>query len=371
MNYIFYQTKTKFSNTGDALINRSLIERLRNYGTLFANCTKDIPENFIKELGIEENERIEANSEFEFVKIIIKYAIKAHKEKGKVFIFSGLGDSFGGNKKAIIRNYIATLIFMIYRLFGVKIIRIGRSIGPITRSMAISEKVRSTFVNYYYVRDTASLKKCKDIGIKKSDLCPDMSWLYSANEKSNINDNNIIMINLRNSIFDDVDDKYVKNLIQKCKEVVQYFDKALNNKMEIILTYQVDEDREFEELIYNELKNDYKISMVSEKLSLKSAEKFYSKTIFNISNRMHSLLFSFKYGSLPIALIDTNNHVKIAATFKDCGLEELMIDLYNEKYEEKINNIIKNKGELFKKIKYCENNNRKKIIEILNNIFEK
>ena len=25
LNYIFYQTKTKFSNTGDALINKSLI----------------------------------------------------------------------------------------------------------------------------------------------------------------------------------------------------------------------------------------------------------------------------------------------------------------------------------------------------------
>lgn len=48
MNTIYYQTKTKFNNTGDALINKALIEMLRNYGQLKCNCSKEIPEYLLR-----------------------------------------------------------------------------------------------------------------------------------------------------------------------------------------------------------------------------------------------------------------------------------------------------------------------------------
>ena len=85
MNIIYYQTKTKFINTGDALINKALLSVLRNYGNLKCNCSKDIPESFIQELGIKESERIVAESELGFVLGILKDGIESHKKNNKVF----------------------------------------------------------------------------------------------------------------------------------------------------------------------------------------------------------------------------------------------------------------------------------------------
>ena len=81
MNYIFYQTKTKFINTGDALINKALLDTLREYGKLQCNCSKEIPQDFIEEIGIKEGEKkgkIEGKKEgiLETKKEIIKQMLK-------------------------------------------------------------------------------------------------------------------------------------------------------------------------------------------------------------------------------------------------------------------------------------------------------
>lgn len=135
MNYIYYQTKTLFSNTGDVLINRSLITTLRTYGIIRANCASNIPSSFIEALGVRKEEKIEANSEWAFLLHIFKTAVTGNR----VYIISGLGHISGGGVKRIVRNIAACLVFMIYRLLRVNIVRIGFSIGNITKGLAFTE----------------------------------------------------------------------------------------------------------------------------------------------------------------------------------------------------------------------------------------
>lgn len=370
MNYIFYQTKTMFSNTGDALINKSLISKLREYGKLYANCSPSIPSSFIEQLGITTEEQIKTNNEIFFALRIYKIALLNIFTTNNVFIFSGLGHTYGDSFKKILRNLIAGLLFPIYRMLGIHIIRIGLSIGPISKGLAITEFIRSLFVSKYYVRDTMSLKLCHDIGIKKAQLCPDMSWLYKMNEARIPNNSNIVILNLRNSTFDEfISSNYINTLIRKCKILLHTIKKEIPN-LEIIITYQVADDRDFCIMLNEELKKYFQVTFVDKQMNLTDVEYYYGKSIFNISNRMHSLLLGYKFGSLPIALLDRKEHTKISSTFEDCNLPEFLFDIYSSENDlrNQMSKMIRNKNNYYSKLISAEKKQQKLIIQILDSI---
>lgn len=370
MNYIYYQTKTKFINTGDALINKALLDTLREYGKLQCNCSKEIPDFFINELGIKNDEKIYANSELKFVLTILKRAITKKKEN-KIYIFSGLGHNFGGSPKKIIRNLITGLIiFPIYRLFGVRITRIGMSIGPITKALGISERIRSWTINYYLVRDEKSLKLCHEIGIKKAKLCPDLSWLYLKNKKREISldKDNSIIICLRDSMFDTEDITYREKLLNKLDELLKKMNEK--EKIKLLFMYQVEEDKDFTFELYNRYSSIYDCKLEEKQIRLSNAKKYYSNYKFNISNRMHSILFGYKYGSMPIVLTDLKRHTKISQTLVDNDIEEIAFDI-NAESNNKLDNLYIDYTDIMKKIYKVEKNNQEKIIEELNDILKK
>lgn len=369
MNHIFYQTKTKYSNTGDALINNALIGALRKYGHIYANCSKDVPEKFLKDLGIKPDEKINFDSEFAFIKAVVKRARKGKKNGDKVYVFSGPGDMYGGGIKLVIRNLVSGLIFPVFRIFGVTIVRIGRSVGPISALMAFSEKIRSIFLSHYYVRDTKSFERCKKRHIKKVKICPDMSWIYHSEHDAKINNTYTVMLNLRNSIFDDTEDSFIDATILGCEKVLEELNACMDNKMKLCVAYQIDEDEHFSKIIYERFKDKYPTEYIDHRMNLNELEKYYGNVDFHISNRMHSLLVGYKYGSLPIALIDTKVHTKISATFSDCNLQELMIDIYDGNIENQVVFLYNNLEDLLRKLIACEKDNQTKIDETLDFIF--
>ena len=350
------------------MINKALLDTLRNFGQLKCNCSKEIPDYFIKELGIQDSERIDSESELGFVLGILKDAKNSKKNNSKVFIVSGLGHNSGGSPKKCIRNIIASLIFIVYRAFGVKTIRIGTSIGPITKLLAVTENFRGKFIDYYYVRDTKSLKLCHDIGIKNAKLCPDMSWLYDLNGKRELLKNNNICVNLKSTVVSssDGEDKYYQQkMVETCGKILE---KLYSEGSTVYFCYQVLEDKDYCSYVYSQFKDKYNCQLIEEQMRLDNAEDIYAKCAYNISNRMHSLLLGYKYGSLPIALIDQEKHTKIQQTMVDSNIEELSIDVYNSKPEQ-IDNIIANKERLAEMVFKAEKDRQEEIIDVLKNIF--
>lgn len=366
MNYIFYQTKTQFSNAGDALINRELIGLLRHYGKIHANCGKNIPGEFVKSLDIKDEEKIETSSVGWFL-FILKCAFVSKFKKDKVFIFSGLGDAHGGRIKAVVKNYVASLVLLIYRIFGVRIVRIGRSYGKLTKAMEISERFRSLFVTDCYVRDTQSLEYCKKIGLKKVNLCPDMSWLL-RHKVEQLNKNKAIFLTFKGSTYNNTDAEYEEAVITQCNHMLSFFRQVYGEALKVYVGYQVKADKQLCHKIYEQFHAEYNMIFMEEQMKLDTMDKVYSKVDFHISNRMHSLLFGYKYGSLPIALIDTNKHIKIVATYRDCGLENLMVDVFNDEFSKKAEKIVENKEEEFNKLIKCEDEQVQKIISVIEDI---
>lgn len=372
MNYIFYQTKTKFSNTGDALINKAFIDVLRNYGSLKCNCSKDISNEFIKELGIRESEKLICDNEISFSIAILKKAIKTFFKKDKVFLFSGLGHIYSTkkDKSKIVKNIFAGFIFFIYRMFGIKIIRIGFTIGPISNGLAISEFLRSIFISDYYVRDTQSLELCHKIGIKKAKLCPDLSWVYLMGTNRILNIKKNIAINLKCSVLSEKDDNYINNIISRCEQILNLIQKNYNEDIKITFMYQVAEDKEFCIKLYNHFKDMYQCEYIDKQMDLSDAKKYFQNISINISNRMHSLLLGYKYGALPLALVDIKNHIKISQTFKDCKIDDLLVDVYG-KDDKEIIYILENVQSEFNNLIEVEKLKQKEIKKVLEEIINK
>ncbi|MBQ8611100.1 MAG: polysaccharide pyruvyl transferase family protein [Oscillospiraceae bacterium] len=370
MDHIFYQTKTYFSNTGDVLINSALIEALRAYGAVHANCSDDIPQYFLDALGIRPSERVSSNKETDFIASVLSCAMKSRKNGDRVFVFSGPGDMYGGGLKLVMRNLASALVFPLFRLYGVHIVRIGRSVGPISKLMAFSERVRCAFLTHYYVRDSWSLARCRKHGMKKVKQCPDLSWLYDSDHAKRVNTTNTVMVNLRNSIFDEQDAAFVEDTLQKCEELLCALNEYLGGKMKVCVAYQIAEDKAFSRVVYNRLSDRFDVQYIEQQLRLDEFEEYYGAVDYHITNRMHSLLAGYKYGSLPIALIDTKKHVKIAATFFDCSLTELMIDIHERESGKVVQRLAANREELLQRIFDCEKKQTEEMKRILDGIFE-
>jgi len=130
----------------------------------------------------------------------------------------------------------------------------------------------------------------------------------------------------------------------------------------------VREDKDFAEFVSSKLREKYNVHFEKEQMSLITAEDYYGGSLFTISNRMHSLLFAYKFDSLPIALIDKTEHIKITSTFIDAEIEDLICDI-QDTGEFYIDKIIKNRDEYLKQIKTVENFNQTIIKKILDEIF--
>ena len=367
MNIIYYQTKTQFENTGDVLINNALIHELRKYGKLRCNCSQQIPDEFINELEINDEEKMYCKNDVSFSLKILKNAVKEKKKGNRIYVISGLGHQYGGNFKTNIKIIISAIIFMIFKLFGIKIIKIGSSIGPVTKGMAVAERFRSNFIDAYYVRDTKSYQLCQEIKINKAKLCPDMSWIYLNHHKSQLNDNNIVTVNLRKSILNENDEEYQKKLIETTDIALNEISKSIKN-MRVFFVYQVRRDEEFARTCYEYFKNKYDCYFNERQILLSNAQTIYSESVFNISSRLHSLLLGYKYGALPIAIINKEKHIKISQTFIDCKIDDLIFDI-NERDIHNLDSVIQNKNERFKSLIDVEKEKCNEIRNILNEIF--
>lgn len=363
MNYIFYQTKTKYTNAGDVLINKALITKLRNFGVIKANCSESIPDIFLEKLGITQEERLVSRNEIDFSFAIIKFALKHNKDN--IYIFSGLGDSYGGGIKRVFRNLMSGSVYMIYKLLGIKTVRIGRSVGTYTKAMAISERFKALFTDFNYLRDTKSIEKCRNMKIKGAQFCPDMSWLYEYSERRSLNSCNKIAFFMRAAVTGKYDDTVAGVVQKRCEEIMVTLSKCIGNDLKIIFAYQVIEDQTLAKKLYDKFKDKYNCEYIDKQLELSEAESVYGNTDIHISNRLHSLLLGYKYGSLPIALLDVNSHYKISATYEDSGLDDMMFDYNEEINSNRLAHIVYNREDYFEKIIEIERKNANQIEEIL------
>ncbi|MBD8490895.1 polysaccharide pyruvyl transferase family protein [Echinicola sp. CAU 1574] len=348
---IYFQGNTQFENTGDVLINKSLLEIFRSYGNIVVNDQK-LPDYYKAALKLKKEE-FSTNGKGGFYQQLFGNAFNSIFRKGhKVMMVAGPpGHIFGNSKKKIKKNLEYSVFLFLLKIMGVKIIRLGFSMGPVGQQQALSERIRSWFTDHYLVRDSISLQLAHRIGINKAQYFPDLAWMYSANgvDLSLANKNEIIF-SFRDSIYkDDSGDTYQDKLINSLIYLMDH----LKDRFRIKITYQVLQDYAFCKALFDNLsKRGYPVSFVEEQITLENAGEAYKDGVAIITNRLHGALLAAKYDVLPIVLTDVDKHLKIKGIYVDAGLEELLIDasLSNEALMEKINLLLLKRESIIKKL---------------------
>ena len=125
----------------------------------------------------------------------------------------------------------------------------------------------------------------------------------------------------------------------------------------------------------NELKTIFssypQIEVIPELVTLDNTNDYYGQSQIVVTNRLHVLLLSYKYGALPIGLTDLKGHKKIHGIFNDNGLEDLLIDIYagDDVITDSFERILNKRTDYLQIIKSVEQKNRATLKQIFSNIF--
>ncbi|AWW29058.1 hypothetical protein DN752_02290 [Echinicola strongylocentroti] len=321
----YFQGNTQFENTGDVLINKSLIEIFRKYGKVVINDQK-LPEYYKVALELKTAEKSTFAKGSFYKQLFLKAWESMFKKDQKVVMVAGPpGHIFGNSTKKILKNFEYTVFLILLTMLGVRIVRMGFSMGPIGKQQALSERIRAWFTHHYLVRDSISLDLAHSIGIPKAQFFPDLAWTYHANgvDLSKTKKEEIIF-SFRDGIYKDDDgNRYRDALMERLMFIID----RLKDQYRLKVTYQVLGDYTFCKELHGMLvEKGYKVEFDEEQITLKTAGKAYKNGVAIITNRLHGALLAAKYNVLPLVLTDIDKHLKIKGIYHDAGIDNLLLE---------------------------------------------
>lgn len=369
---IFYKTTADFDNTGEVLIYKSLLEFLRKYGDIIINDGAGVQPKFLERIGIVDSERLSKKTSLKFIPFMILKSLTGRFKREKIFFVTGVGEHSVAGLKSSIKNIASFIFLLILRFCGVTVVRIGMSMRIHGTMAALSEKILSCAVDYYYVRDSISLDNCRNAGVKKCRLAPDLSWGYIIPQIEESENRKDVYMSFRFFCESEKNcGEYQKKLIQSIKIIAENVSKKIDGC--IVFSYQCDADKDFMYSIYKQLSFIPNLIMSNELITLQNAKKYYGNAQIIFSNRLHVLLLGYKYGAPTVCVSDIEKHRKIRGIFCDNGLENLLVDINQDEDEivSKVMCLLENKNESREKYKAKETENYLELESIFNNIFDK
>ena len=369
-NLIFYKTTADFDNTGEVLIYKSLLQFLRQYGNVIINDGAAIQPLFLRRIGVTDKERISNVTHLPFLVFMVFSSIKNIFLNRRVYFVTGVGEHSVKGTKGVIKNVIAFCFTSLLRLCGVKIVRIGMSIRFGGKLEQISERLLSMAFNYYYVRDSISLNYCREAGIDKCHLAPDLSWGYRipVNAKNSIAERNTLVFSFRDFCESDINNTaYKEKLTAKLTAIVP----ILAKKYQVLFTHQCNGDFAYMKYIYSLLPVKNNVTLVNELITLDNGCDYYGQAAITFSNRLHVMLLAYKFGSPTVCITDVKHHRKIAGIFQDNSLGNVLIDINQNTNQilTIINKLLDKKESLESKIRERERDNYKELSNIFAKIF--
>lgn len=324
-NKIFFLPAAQVDNTGDVLINKALLDQLRNHGELVVDDHQK-PDWFLKEIGVKSSERLSniTNEEFfGYLQICLKQN-KAYKVS--LVIHPGHTTRFG-YKKSIYGDHGLLYTRFLRRLKkqGCRILRFGFSSGPYDIFNLFSEFVYTTAYKSYAVRDSASYSLGKKYFFRNLVQMPDLAWSFkNSSQAMNNNPESYVVLSFRSNKFGSVhSSEYLQPIIEHLKQIL-----PADKKIKIV--YQVKYDQQPAKEIYNSLLEFNNVEFLDEKLDLQTAADLYKNADYIISNRLHVLLLGTIQQVLAFPLVISGDNDKIINIYKDNGLQDCILYLKDE-----------------------------------------
>lgn len=296
----FYSARTQASNAGDALINRELLRLLRARGEIRA-ISGGMPPSFLGEMGLAAEEMIgETNADL--FKALFRQALRGGR---KLYLVLTPGDIFGGaSKDGIARG----VVFPALRALGVRIIRIGASIGKFTPLRAKTEAWLSRCSYFLGLRDAISIAAAKSYGMKNVGAFPDLAFMldYFPRRARAVQ---TVALCLRD---DHSDAAGLQSLMASIDSLL-----AADGDLQVVCVVQVERDASFMRTL-TERYPSHRARFVQES-RIDALLSIYDDVDIVVTNRLHSMLMAVSRGALPVALLDPEANRKIVGIMSDAG----------------------------------------------------
>jgi polysaccharide pyruvyl transferase WcaK-like protein len=325
MNSIYFIPASQIENTGDLLINKVAVQAIQKYGELII-VDNQTDRWFIDEVKLTNDRQLSEVNQMSLNRHILGRLIKSLFRKDRIYVVFPPGHTARQGKdmaKIVIqRNRRLTL----FKTFGVRIVRLGFSIGPFDQANLDAEAARSRLCYFYGLRDKGSLDTAIRGKFKNPQLFPDLAWNYEPSIAiPPIQDDSYIVLSFRSNVYGkEYDEAYFKPYVDRLKMILTAL---VFRKFRIVISYQVKYDREASFILKRALENDFEVQLIDKKLLLDEAAQIYSKAKFVISNRLHVLLFALQCHTASFPLIDPIGNKKIYHIWEDNKMSDAILDI--------------------------------------------
>lgn len=325
MNSIYFIPGSQTENTGDLLINKVAVQLMGKYGQVILEDSRT-DRWFIDELRNTEDKLLSEVSSISLDRHLLKLLIKSFFRRDKIYMVLAPGHTAreGEHKAKSVKRRSKRL--MLFKALGLRIVRIGFSIGPFDQANLAAEAVHSRAYYFYGVRDNESLSTAIRGKLKNPQLFPDLAWSYEAPMAiAPADEDQYIVLSFRSNTYGkEHDEAYFRPYVERVKAILEGL---APRKFRVVISYQVKYDREACYILKEALANDFNVEVIDKKLLLDEAAQIYNKATFVISNRLHVLLFALQCHTVSFPLIDPIDNKKIYHIWKDNEMSDAVLDI--------------------------------------------
>lgn len=373
-NKIFYYSGfTQFENTGDLLINKTLLDIISSKGTIVVD-DRNMPAGYKTELTHKVSNIVrlsETGVKTSWNKYIFNTLFKNFLFKKKdIYILDNPGHHISkqaqptkGQEKDLVKKKVL-------KALGGKSLKIGVTLGPYSDAMSRYYAKTSKLYHAILVRDSKTLDLTKKYGFENVSYIPDLAWAYNDKKFNvpptiNVPSEKYIVLSFRDCIDGKVRDESYFNKIKENIRLIL----SMYADYKVVLSFQVEYDRPVCQDLYNTFKETHSIEVIDSCLSISDAMNLYTNAQMVISNRLHVLLLAIKANTLPIAVTDVEKHNKLTDMFYDEGVKECVFDINEKNLIQNFTASVANKQELLNKFTGIINKNTDLILKGIDKIF--
>ncbi len=317
---VFFSLNTQFQNLGDCVINELLLRELATQAEIHI-LGRRTPQWMQKRLAEVPSIHIGSSLTGWIARLFKSVLLRR-----TIFAFKPGHFAISARPKSILYSLLLLIFCGTLRLFGGEVIRVGISIEPLD---PLQQKLLAWLGNLHSlfgVRDMRSLEYGRSIGIDHIAYSPDLAFLLARGwpgcdavglEQPPGQPRERLSISFRQDAA-----------LAKEEYRVSMSDRVGEYAKASGLTPVVSEQVGYDEAISQDLAERLKcqrVRFVQDDPSANAIFENYQHSQFVVSNRLHSLLFGWSAGAIPVPLIVASKHSKIGDLFRSLQIHDLVL----------------------------------------------
>jgi polysaccharide pyruvyl transferase WcaK-like protein len=330
----YFSLQTQFENLGDCIINELVIRELAKYAQVRIIQNR-APTWLLDRLAAVDGVETYKSKPRWFADLFRRLALR----RPVVFAFKPGHYLSSSRARSVVYSAALVAFCSVCRLQGGKVIRTGVSLDRFSGLQSRLQSMLGRLHSSYGVRDRASLEYARQLGVTTACYSPDIAFLLDA---PNLAPSKVLSSSHSSTAPETEDSVNVdswprrklslsfrKQGLLKDSAHVAALAQALKgstttHNLEAVVVEQVTFDRDLATDLCSRL-NCPLVRFEQSELSVSSVFQNYAESRAVVSNRLHSLLFGWSEGAIPIPVVDNTPHSKIVELFKVLGLEELVL----------------------------------------------